>query len=272
MKYQFLQSSAGVTLLAGAILIGACSRLVPAAPASGKNYIPLTSTPSTQQTSAQQEKPSGAAVSEFAPISYFESNCARCHGAYGAFYGEGFGQGLTDNKLRQAVHDMAAGPGNAPISEPQLDALTAYHRSLIDGKPFLYHQRGARRKRCVTHTARRNYPETKISLQWEGGTADATVEGYTWSAKLPATIDWSKVKIISKKGDAQQFSSRAKTSTRIAHHWIKLIAHRPSKAAKNCEGGDYGTQSLSAFSHHCRNAVGHWRLPAAQHFVGGATT
>jgi mono/diheme cytochrome c family protein len=203
MKYQFLQSSAGVTLLAGAILIGACSRLVPAAPASGKNYIPLTSTPSTQQTSAQQEKPSGAAVSEFAPISYFESNCARCHGAYGAFYGEGFGQGLTDNKLRQAVHDMAAGPGNAPISEPQLDALTAYHRSLIDGKPFLIIN-AARAEKDASHTLQgETTPETKISLQWEGGTADATVEGYTWSAKLPATIDWSKVEIISKKGDAQ---------------------------------------------------------------------
>ncbi len=202
MKHRFLQPAGGISLLAVVTLLGASSRLLPAAPTTSESYIPLEGT-STQQEVAGQQKPSGPAVSEFAPMSYFESNCARCHGAYGSFYGEGFGKNLTDGKLRQVVHDMAAGPGNAPVTEPQLDALTAYHRSMINGKPFLIinaadeAQDGSRTLKGETT------PESQISLRWEGGTATATVQDFTWSAKLPVSIDWSKVEVVARKGEAQ---------------------------------------------------------------------
>lgn len=202
MRHPFLQPAGGISLLAIVALLGASSRLLPAAPTASEDYVPLEGT-STQQKLVDQQKPLGPAVSEYAPISYFESNCARCHGAYGSFYGEGFGKNLTDSKLRQVVHDMAAGPGNAPVTEPQLDALTAYHRSMIDGKPFLIinaadeAQDGSRTLKGETT------PESQISLRWEGGTATAAVQDFTWSAKLPVNIDWSKVEVVARKGEAQ---------------------------------------------------------------------
>jgi hypothetical protein len=202
MKHSFSQSTGGISLLAMTALLGACSRLLPASPMASKHYIPLQDTVNTQQNAAEQQKTSTAVVSEFTPISYFESNCARCHGAYGSFYGEGFGKNLTDSKLRQVVHDMAAGPGNAPVTDPQLDALTAYHRSMINGKPFVIVN--AANKGDGSRTLQgETTPEAQISVQWEGGSTAATVQGFTWSAKLPATIDWSKVEIVSKKGEMQ---------------------------------------------------------------------
>jgi hypothetical protein len=33
--------------------------------------------------------------------------------------------------------------------------------------------------------------------------AAATVQDFTWSAKLPANVDWSKVEMVSKKGEVQ---------------------------------------------------------------------
>jgi mono/diheme cytochrome c family protein len=203
MKHQFLQSRGGVSLLAVATLLAACSRLLPAAPADSVSYIALSAGASTGETASQQQKPAGVALSEFAPMSYFESNCARCHGSYGSFYGEGFGQELNDSKLRQVVHDMAAGPGNAPVTEPQLDALTAYHRSLIDGKPFLIINAVRDEKDAARTLQGETTPESQLSVRWEGGTAAATVEGYTWTARLPANVDWSKVEIVAKKGDTQ---------------------------------------------------------------------
>jgi mono/diheme cytochrome c family protein len=150
MKKQILQSAGGVSFLAVVTLLGVSSRLLTAAPTKSEIYIPLQAT-STQQADASPQKPSGPAVSEFAPMAYFESNCARCHGAYGSFYGEGFGKNLTDSKLRQVVHDMAAGPGNAPVTEPQLDALTAYHRSMINGNRFSSLMRRAWNKMVRAH-------------------------------------------------------------------------------------------------------------------------
>jgi hypothetical protein len=136
-------------------------------------------------------------------MSYFESNCARCHGAYGSFYGEGFGKNLTDSKLRQVVHDMAAGPGNAPVTEPQLDALTAYHRSMINGKPFLIVNAVGRGTRWFAHVERRN--DARVANQFTVGRR----HGHSNGARLhleretAAKVDWSKVEIIAKKGEAQ---------------------------------------------------------------------
>ncbi|HEX8236235.1 MAG TPA: hypothetical protein VF600_09790 [Abditibacteriaceae bacterium] len=202
MKHQFLQSRGGVPFLAVATLLAACSRLLLAAPTASESYIALEAGASTQENAAQQHS-AGVAVSEFAPMSYFENNCARCHGSYGSFYGEGFGKGLSDSKLRQVVHDMAAGPGNAPVTEPQLDALTAYHRSLIDGKPFLIINAAREEENAPRTLQGETTPDSQISVRWQGGSAAATVEGYTWTAKLPAEIDWSKVEIVAQKSETQ---------------------------------------------------------------------
>ena len=76
-------------------------------------------------------------VTHFAPLGYFNEKCARCHGQFGSFYGEDFGQGKTDAELRQSVDAMCQGPAQAPLEAHDLDVLTAWHKSLRDGKPFV---------------------------------------------------------------------------------------------------------------------------------------
>ncbi len=70
------------------------------------------------------------------PISYFQTHCARCHGAYGQGYGPGFGQKRTPASMRQIVDDMCKGPGQAPLDGPALDHQIEFHLALAQGKPY----------------------------------------------------------------------------------------------------------------------------------------
>ncbi len=83
------------------------------------------------------EKASGPQVTAFAPLAYFNENCARCHGEYGSFYGDKFAKNLDDAGLHAIVGEMADGPAGAPLAPAQLDAVTAWHRAFRDGKPFV---------------------------------------------------------------------------------------------------------------------------------------
>jgi hypothetical protein len=150
-----------------------------------------------------QATPAKVEVSQFAPLAYFSSNCARCHGAYGSFYGAEFGRNLTDAKLRQVVHDMAAGPGNAPLEEAQLDVLVAYHRSLIDKKPFLVVNAATAELDGSTLLRGETSPDSTVTLRWEGGSAPAMVEGDTWRATLPAKASINKAEVVAKKNDLE---------------------------------------------------------------------
>lgn len=112
------------------------------------------------------------------PITYFNDKCANCHGDYGNFWGEGFAADFEDEALREIVEEMAEGPAQAPLDEGALDVQTAYHRSLVDGKPFLVAWReddGWRGE--VT-------PKSKIELA--DGSGEATVEGHQWSLDADA--------------------------------------------------------------------------------------
>ena len=74
---------------------------------------------------------------EFAPMAYFNQNCARCHGENGSFYGDEFAKDKTDAQLHEVVQEMAQGPAQAPLSPAELDAVTALHRAWRDKKPFV---------------------------------------------------------------------------------------------------------------------------------------
>lgn len=83
------------------------------------------------------EKTDGPRVAAFAPLAYFNENCARCHGEYGATYDDDFGKDRSDASLHEIINEMADGPGQAPLSPAELDAVTAWHRALRDKKPFV---------------------------------------------------------------------------------------------------------------------------------------
>lgn len=79
----------------------------------------------------------GPRASAFAPLAYFNQNCARCHGENGSFYEKDFAPGKSDAELRAVIDEMAVGPAQAPLAPAELDAVAAWHRALRDKKPFV---------------------------------------------------------------------------------------------------------------------------------------
>lgn len=131
------------------------------------------------------------------PLTYFEDNCSRCHGPYGSFYGDTFGKKLTPEQLHRVVDEMAAGPGNAPLQGAELEAQVAYHRSLIDGKPFL----------ILTEIKEENgqhilhgeaTPDSQVELLINDVPTPAKLEGHRWSIPLPS-LNFSQLSIRATK-------------------------------------------------------------------------
>jgi len=128
----------------------------------------------------------GPTVTGFAPLDYFEDNCARCHGDYGAFYGPTFGAGMSDKDLRQAVDDMATGPGEAPLKPSELDIETAWHCSVRDHKPFA----------SVTawtggHLTGDASPGATITLTDGKNTWNVDLEDHSFDVAPGDGVDWS---------------------------------------------------------------------------------
>lgn len=121
------------------------------------------------------------AATNFAPLDYFSTSCARCHGEYGSFYGDTFGKNLNDAKMLEVVKEMADGPAQAPLTPPNLKVMVAYHTALRDGKPFL----------CVV-SSEKTATGWKLSgevspdstLLWNEKNIE--VKGHKWELEVPA--------------------------------------------------------------------------------------
>ncbi len=139
--------------------------------------LPVDRPPATQP--ATQPALSGEQL-DFArrPISYFNANCGSCHGNYGSFWGEGFAAELTDHALRDIVDEMAAGPSQKPLEGLALDVQVAYHRSLVDQKPFVtaYLEDGQLRGEVT--------PGSEVVVVAGGREHAATVEKHAWRSEL----------------------------------------------------------------------------------------
>ncbi len=136
-------------------------------------------------------------LESFAPLAYFDANCARCHGPNGSFYGKDFGKGLKDDAaLKQIVREMCEGPGNAPIDEAKLEVLTEFHRALRDDAPFVT---------VVSQSAAglsgEASPDAKLML--ESGAQSVVVEqkGNAWSVNFPADFKVEGAKIVARRGE-----------------------------------------------------------------------
>ena len=148
---------------------------------------------------AQEAQP---APEEFQAITYFEDRCARCHGAYGGNYDTAHMAQSSDEKLRQVIRDMAEGPGQAPLDDRQLDAETAFHRSLLDGKPFVSFN-AMMRSDEKTILSGEVTPEATVQIRLDQTTIAATVDEHTWQATLPANFDVAHAFVVAAKGDAK---------------------------------------------------------------------
>ncbi|HEY3836187.1 MAG TPA: hypothetical protein VGL72_06430, partial [Bryobacteraceae bacterium] len=85
--------------------------------------------PSTAPATLPASRPANALA--FAAMTYYDNDCAKCHGPQGASYGPSLGRHLDDAGLIKVTADMAAGPSQDPIHGRDLDTETAFHRALI---------------------------------------------------------------------------------------------------------------------------------------------
>jgi hypothetical protein len=69
------------------------------------------------------------------PVFTFRKYCSRCHGDEGKAYGKDFAN-MKDNELKKLIEDMMFGPASLTPKEIEIEAMTAYHKSLKDKKPF----------------------------------------------------------------------------------------------------------------------------------------
>jgi hypothetical protein len=70
-------------------------------------------------------------------ISLYDKACVRCHGPGGSFYGSDLGKGKTDAQLRKMVWEMCIAQGGLTVSQREIDAMTAYHRSIMKSEPYI---------------------------------------------------------------------------------------------------------------------------------------
>lgn len=117
----------------------------------------------------------------FAPITYFNTTCASCHGPYGAAFGPTFGRGLTDHALKDKVEEMVFGPSQSTLQPDELDQLTAYHRSLVRKSPFV-----SVAERKADRLAGEVTPGSTIRVQFGDRIVQADVTGHTWTVRPPA--------------------------------------------------------------------------------------
>lgn len=171
-------------------LIAASATLVLTLVGCGRDEpTPAASTPpaaptETAHAKAPSDSPSMSVSGGFKPIAYFQSKCARCHGPYGSFYGEGFGKALNESQLHAKVHDMVFGAAQSSLNDDELDALSSYHRSLSFKQPFV----------AVTASepqwAGECTPGALVEISTPAGKSAATVQGHQWVA--PGSADSSQ--------------------------------------------------------------------------------
>jgi mono/diheme cytochrome c family protein len=72
-----------------------------------------------------------------APVRYYERNCVECHGANGVMHDHSILAAMSEAQLRGTIREMARFEAEAPLNKKELDVMVAYHRSMIDHKPFV---------------------------------------------------------------------------------------------------------------------------------------
>lgn len=126
----------------------------------------------------------------FGPISYFEQNCARCHGPLGSNFGAKFAANLDNERLFVVVNQMAKGPGNAPLADLALEAEVAFHRALAKKEPFISWAGTASGKLVGEVT-----PDSQLVFVAAGSETSATLEDERWTVPLVTGADLSQAKL-----------------------------------------------------------------------------
>lgn len=139
-----------------------------------------------------------AAALAVGPLTFFEDRCARCHGPYGAMYVPGMSERLDRRTLARVVREMVEGPAQARLDPQDLAALTAFHLSLDDARPFLAVTRrdGARFAGEVT-------PGAFVRAAAGPRSIPAVVIGHDWGLVLPAEVDPDRIVLEAEREGAR---------------------------------------------------------------------
>lgn len=120
-------------------------------------------------------------------ISLYDKACVRCHGPGGSFYGSDLGKGKTAAQLRTVVWEMCIAQGGLTVSQREVDAMTAYHRSIMKSEPFV--EVIAITAKGITGEAT---PGTTLQLETRGRLVPVTITENRWLAMMdtskPTTI------------------------------------------------------------------------------------
>jgi len=148
-----------------------------------------------QKEAATQMPGDGPRTTGFQPLDYFQNQCARCHGDYGAAYGPTFGAKLTDENMRKVVGDMADGPAQSSLTPAALDAQTAFHKALRDKQTFVvvvaWSSEGVLSGEAL--------PGTKLWLEIGGKKMDIPLDGHVWKIQLSPAPAWKETKLHAQK-------------------------------------------------------------------------
>lgn len=132
-----MRSNPVLAIVLASLALAACDKTEsPRAPEKA-NPVPTVAPTTPAAAPVAADAPSPPTPTKFRPISFFQEKCARCHGPYGTFYGEGFAARLNDDQLRAKVHDMVFGAGRSTLPDADIDLLTAFQRSIRSKSPFL---------------------------------------------------------------------------------------------------------------------------------------
>lgn len=128
----------GVVLALG-VLLGVCTACSPSdssEPASGRTP-PKMSLQEPKETEPVQPEQTESTVVDLTlpPISTFEAKCAICHGHQASLHLDRFAA-LGDTELHGMVDQMMRGPGMLKPTDPDVEAMVAYHRALAKREPF----------------------------------------------------------------------------------------------------------------------------------------
>lgn len=160
-----------------------------------KAEAPKAEASSAEATPAEAAK-AGLKAFDFAPLSYYESACARCHGDNGANYGDLLLK-HTDAQLHDGIHAMAIGPGQSPLGEEQIAVMVKWHRALLDGKPFVHLMKVERGDKTLL--SGEATPTAKVILKSGESSFEATREGAKWKIEAPKDLNLEAAELSAQK-------------------------------------------------------------------------
>ena len=143
-------------------------------------------------------------------LSLYDTACIRCHGPGGSFFGPDLGKGKTAAQLRKMVWEMCIAQGGLTVSQREIDAMTAYHRSIMAHEPYI--EVIAVTESRVTGEAT---PGTVLELQVGSKVLPITLTENRWNV----LVDTSKPAII--------IATRNGKTTRLPVGLGKFTLHEP---------------------------------------------